>query len=208
MKKTTILAGTTAALAAGALLVPQGAANAAEKVKFGAALNPSVQPSNSLPGLGCPGMGVDPTCSFVQNEAYGRPGDGHKAPVSGTLRKVRVISGGSGSFRLQLVKARYNAGMGYWEGRSKAVGPVLHVEGQQPENWDTDTYRVEKFRVNIPIRRGWQLSMISNTTSAVRCSSGGANTLMFQSPLASGEGFRPASDYDGCWTLIEGVIRR
>ncbi len=41
----------------------------------------------------------------------------------------------------------------------------------------------------------------------VRCSSGGDNTLIYQPSLLAGGGFRPASDTDGCWLLMEAVIR-
>ena len=39
----------------------------------------------------------------------------------------------------------------------------------------------------------------------VRCSSGGDNTLLYTPPL--GSSFRPATSTDGCWILIEAVIR-
>ena len=41
----------------------------------------------------------------------------------------------------------------------------------------------------------------------VRCSSGGDNTLIYQPSLLAGGGFRAASDTDGCWLLMEAVIR-
>ena len=139
------------------------------------------------------------------NEAYGRPDGGEMAPVAGTLKRVRVISGGAGSFQLQLVKAREVGGV--WQARVKAEGPQITLTGQDQANWDTDNYKVESFKVNMPIKKGWRLSMKSNTTSAVRCSSGGDNTLLFQPPLTSGSGFQAATSDDGCWTLIEGVIK-
>ena len=83
--------------------------------------------------------------------AYGRPDGGEKAPAQGTLKRVRVIAGGPGSFKLQLVKSK-NVG-GVWKSRVKAVGPKITYTGQSAENWDMDNYKVESFRVNIPIRR-------------------------------------------------------
>lgn len=64
--------GMVAALAAlAALMVAPTAGFAKAPVKFGSKLNPSVQPSNSLPGIGC----NEPSpCTMVQEEAYGRSG--------------------------------------------------------------------------------------------------------------------------------------
>ena len=42
-------------------------------------------------------------CTWVLNDAYGNPG-GEKAPKSGTLKKIKLIAGEPGSFKLQLVK--------------------------------------------------------------------------------------------------------
>ena len=79
--------GLVAALAALALTVAPAAGMASAPVKFGAKLNPTVQPSNSLPGLRCI---ADPLrfspCTMVQNEAYGRPDGGQGIGFIGALR--------------------------------------------------------------------------------------------------------------------------
>jgi len=210
MKKSTTqrsiaIAGTAAALTLAGTLIP-GAAQAGPKVKFGSTLDATVQPSTSGPGLYCDPLNLAATCSFVMNEAYGRPDGGEKSPVTGTLKKVRVISGTAGSFQLQLVKARQIAGE--WQAKVKATGPEITVVGQGDANWDNDSYRVEKFPVNMHIKKGWRLSMVSTKTSAVRCSSGGDNTLLYQPPLQSGSDYRNATGDDGCWPLIEGVVKQ
>ena len=201
MRKTTTIAASAIALTLAGTVIPTQA-NAA-KVKFGSELNETVQPSNSLPGLDCDPM--QPQCSFVQNEAYGRPDGGEKAPRTGTLKRVRIIAGGTGSFKLQLVKSK-NVG-GVWKSRVKAIGPKINYTGQSTDNWDTDNYKVESFRVNIPIKKGWRLAMKSRTTSAIRCSSGGDNTLIHTPPLVRRAPFTSATGDDGCWMLIEGVIK-
>ena len=74
-------------------------------VRFGAKLNSTVQPSNSLPGLTCNGPETPLVpCTMVLNEAYGRPDGGELAPRNGTIKKIRLIAGGPGSFRLQIKK--------------------------------------------------------------------------------------------------------
>lgn len=205
MHKSTAIAGAAAVLTLAGTVIP-GSAQAAPKVKFGSALNATVQPSNSVPGLYCDPLDLTAKCSFVMNEAYGRPDGGEKSPVTGTLKKIRVISGAPGTFTLQLVKAREVGGE--WQAKVKATGPQITVTGQQQANWDNDDYLVEKFPVNMYIKKGWRLSMVATKTSAVRCSSGGDNTLLYQPPLQSGSDYRNATGDDGCWPLIEGVVKQ
>ena len=202
MNKLIGLAATAAIpLTIAGLAVP---AQAAGTVKFGSALDPSIQPSNSLPARPCVHQDPSLSCSFVMNEAYGRPNGGQLAPVSGTLKRIRVISGAAGSFRLQLVKAKQVNGV--WRAQVKAVGPIINVQGQNQSNWDNDVYNVEQFRVKMKIKKGWRLSMSAMSTSAVRCSSGGDNTLIFAPPLTAA--MHNATNTDGCWPLIEGVIKK
>ena len=133
-----------------------------------------MQPSNSLPARDCRHQNPGKSCTFVQNEAYGRPNGGEKSPVSGVLKRVRVIAGGKGHFRLQLTKARKVNGT--WEAKAVRNGPVIRYKGQKPSNFNSDHYNVESFRVGIPIHKGERLSMRATKTSAIRCSSGGDNT--------------------------------
>lgn len=203
MRKSAVIATSAAALTVAGALIPTQA-NAA-KVKFGAELTPDVQPSNSLPAYACDW--IDPTvqCSFVQNEAYGRPDTGEKAPLNGTLKKVRVIAGGSGSFTLQLVKVKEVGGV--LQTKVKATGPTLDYDGQSFLNWDSGVYNVEVFRVNMPIKSGWSLAMKSTDNSAIRCSGGGANTFIHYPALTPGWDFVAPDASDGCYTLVEGVIK-
>lgn len=184
-----------------ALLAPaQG--EAAAPVKFGSKLNPTVQPSNSLPGLGC---GQPGACTMVQNEAYGRPDGGHRAPKSGRIKRIRVIAGGPGSFRPQIAKVR----PGSPNARAKVTytGRKLTYRGQTEANDESGSYRVESFKVNIPVKKGQQLALRGNITSMIRCSSGGDNTLIFSPALRRRAPFQGATDSDGCWILMEAVIR-
>lgn len=203
MRKTAVIATSAIALTVAGSLVPTQA-NAA-KVKFGSELNETVKPAKSFPGLYCDPFDRDAYCSFVQSEAYGRPHDGEKAPYSGTLKKVRVIAGGPGSFTLQLVKSRQIGGV--WQSKVKATGPVLDYDGQSNQNWDFDTYRVEKFRVNMPIKKGWRLAMRATHSSAVRCPAGGPATWLHTPSLSPATGWHSISRDENCWNLIEGVIK-
>jgi hypothetical protein len=179
------------------------ASGMAAPVKFGSKLNPTVQPSNSLPGLDC-GEVAGP-CTFVQQEAYGRPDGGELAPKTGTIKKIRLIAGGPGSFKLQIAKVKRSTLFGTDEAKVVANGPRINYQGQSEANDEAGSYRVETFDVSVPVKKGQQLALKGNLTSMVRCSSGGPNTLIYTPPL--GSSFRPATETDGCWILMEAVIR-
>lgn len=198
-----VRAGLLAAIAAVAMLIAPAIGSAAP-VKFGSKLNPTVQPSNSLPGLKCSQEAPGP-CTMVQNEAYGRPDGGELAPKTGTIKKIRLIAGGPGSFKLQIAKVKRSTLFGTNEAKVVANGPRISYQGQTEANDESGSYRVETFDVNVPVKKGQQLALKGNITSMVRCSSGGDNTLIYTPPL--GSAFRPATSTDGCWILMEAVIR-
>lgn len=192
-----------AAIAVVAMMIAP-ALGAAAPVKFGSQLNPTVQPSNSLPGLRCSQEAPGP-CTFVQEEAYGRPDGGELAPKTGTIKKIRLIAGGPGSFKLQIAKVKRSTLFGTNEAKVVANGPRISYQGQTEANFESDSYKVESFNVNVPVQKGQQLALKGNITSMIRCSSGGDNTLIYTPPL--GSSFRPATNTDGCWILMEAVIR-
>lgn len=196
-------AGILAAIAAVAMMIVP-AIGAAAPVKFGSKLNPTVQPSNSLPGLKCSQEAPGP-CTMVQNEAYGRPDGGHLAPKTGTIKKIRLIAGGPGSFKLQIAKVKRSTLFGTNEAKVVYNGPRISYQGQTEANDESSSYRIETFDVDVPVKKGQQLALKGNITSMVRCSSGGDNTLIYTPSLSSS--FRPATETDGCWILMEAVIR-
>ena len=163
-----------------------------------------MQPSNSLPGLECCREAPGP-CTFVQQEAYGRPDGGELAPKTGTIKKIRLIAGGPGSFKLQIAKVKRSTLFGTNEAKVVANGPGSATRARPKPTDEDGSYRVETFDVNVPVKKGQQLALKGNITSMVRCSSGGDNTLIYTPPL--GSAFRPATNTDGCWILMEAVIR-
>lgn len=192
------------ALAATALAAIPAAGQAA--TKFGSNLNPTVQPSNSLPKHPCTHQDAGKPCTRVETVSYGNPGH-ERAPKSGTIRRIRVIAGGPGSFRLQIAKVKVSTiGM---SNTAKVLrnGPVIHYQGQSQQNWNSSHYNVESFKVNVPVHKGEYLAMRSKYTSALRCSSGGDNQLIYQPSLLAGGGFQNASSTDGCWMLLQAVIK-
>lgn len=183
------------------------ASGMAAPVKFGAKLDPTVQPSNSLPGLMCEHQTPGASCTMIQNEAYGRPDGGELAPKTGTIKKIRLIAGGPGSFKLQIAKVQRSTLFGTNKAKVVANGPRISYSGQTEANEESGAYKVESFAVNVPVQKGQQLALRGNITSMIRCSSGGDNTLIYTPPLLAGASFKPATSTDGCWLLMEAVIR-
>jgi hypothetical protein len=195
------------AVASLALMVAPATGLAKAPVKFGAKLDPTVQPSNSLPGLACSQESVL-QCTMVQNEAYGRPDGGELAPRTGTIKKIRLIAGGPGVFRLQIAKVKRSTLFGSNEAKVVRGGPKIAYQGQTEANWESDSYRIESFNVNVPVKKGEQLALYTKgSTSMVRCSSGGDNTLIYLNGKYAPQPFSPATGADGCWILMEAVIR-
>ena len=196
--------GLVAAIASLALaLVPAAGLAKAAPVKFGAKLNSTVQPSNSLPGLTCNGPETPLTaCTMVLNDAYGRPNGGEIAPRTGTIREIRLIAGGPGSFRLMAVKHINGT-----DAKVTRRGQKISYGGQVESAEEEGDYNVESFDVDMQIKKGMQLAIRGNITSMIRCSSGGDNTLIYSPPLFLGGSFAPASSTDGCWLLMEAVIK-
>jgi hypothetical protein len=85
-------------------------------------------------------------CTMVQEEAYGRPNGGELAPETGTIKTIRVIAGGPGSFRPQVATVKHSA--------STLLGAT-------------------KARVTYTGPKGQQLALRGNIGSMICCSSGG-----------------------------------
>ena len=197
--------GIVLALAAFVAAMVAPASGSAARVKFGATINPSVQPSNGSPGIQC----MTEFCTFVQDEAYGRPGAGMIAPKSGTIVRLKYIAADPGRFRPQVVTVKHSAStvLGATKARVTYTGPLELHTGQTEWNYENDRYNVERAHVNIPIKKGQQLALRGDITSLLRCSSGGHNTLVFGPSLTTGGPFQGATDANGCWLLVEAEIR-
>jgi hypothetical protein len=204
-RKLTYLVAAIAALA----MTVAPATGMAAPVTFGAKLDPTVQPSNSLPGLPClPEVLRYHACTMVQNEAYGRPDGGHIAPKTGTIKRIRLIAGGPGTIRIETAKVKQKTLSTTKEAKLVHKGPKLSHQGQSEANWESGSYRVESFPVNMRIKKGEQLAIhASATSSLVRCSSGGDNTLIYPLTYRPKNPFNAAQGSDGCWLLVEAIYK-
>jgi hypothetical protein len=197
--------GTAAAVAAAALMVAP--ASSLASTSFPYHLTPDTEPSNSVPGLDCqPTVGMK--CTFVQEVARYQPAVGAGAPRNGTLKRIRLIAGAAGQFRLQIVRLKPDPMKpGQLKAKLITSGPAFNYQGQTQSNWDNGVYSIESFPVNIKIKKGDHLAIKATSTSMVYCAGGGNDTLMYQPALSLGNPFAPQSGADGCNLLLEGVLR-
>jgi hypothetical protein len=166
---------------------------------FGAKLNQTIQPSNSLPAQACV-MGMPQQCTRIEMDAYNNAGH-ERAPKDGVIKKVKLIAGGPGHFKLQIAEAKPDKD----KGRVVRNGPRIDYNGQ-PNNQGL-TYDVESFPVHVPVEKGQYLAIKAKKTSMLRCSSGGPNQFLFQPALSPGGPFKTLSYTDGCWLLLQAVYQ-
>jgi hypothetical protein len=165
---------------------------------FGAKLNKTIQPSNSLPAQPCT-MPAQ-SCTRIEMDAYNNAGH-ERAPKDGVIKKVKLIAGGPGHFKLQIAEAKPDKD----KGRVVRNGPRIDYHGQ-PNPWGL-TYDVESFPVHVPVEKGQYLAIKAKKTSMLRCSSGGPNQFLFTPALSPGGPFETLSYTDGCWLLLQAVYQ-
>jgi hypothetical protein len=174
----------------------------AAAVHFGADLNKHTQPSNAGTGDYCNINTSHQECTFVLMQAYqcefGSCLNGHLAPQDGTISSVSLIACAAGSFVLQIAQANAT------KKTAKVItsGPVIDYLGD-PQKCDGDTYQIENFPVNVPVKKGDYLAVDAQKVGFVRCSGGGDNMLLFHLPLADGVTARKSNGEDGCFMLLE-----
>jgi hypothetical protein len=196
------------------MLLAQALPVAAATTGFGAKLSKTSQPANAEGGQRCDDNGGIPFgsgCTWVATEAYQNAGR-HKAPRNGTIGKVKLVSCVQGSFRLQL--ANYKPA----SGQAKVVrnGPVIKYAADPREvDADLDTYcggedgtdyRVQTFKVNVPVRAGEYIAFKAKRAGTLYCS-GDSGVQLYAPPLAVGGSFRNATDDTSCLMLVRLIYK-
>jgi hypothetical protein len=190
------------------LAIPAGAAG------FGAKLSKTSQPSNAEGGRRCDDSGGIPfgaTCTWVATQSYRNAGH-FKAPKSGRISKVKLVSCVKGSFRLQFARVKRA------QDKAKIVrnGPWV----KYPADWrqadgDSDTfcggeegkdYKVRTIKVKAWVKAGDYIAIKTKRTGTLYCS-GGSDVLQFAPPLAAGGSFRKATDDASCQMLVRLIYR-
>lgn len=198
----------TAVLAATALLSLAAAAGA-KTYTFGSRLDH--EPSNSSPAHNCREDGSDdptPMCTRVAiDHSIAVPG-GLRAPRDGTIVKFKVRAGTAHTLTFRLVRLKglgYDMGVGEYVGLGKGAGkgPTVQVQGLGFAEDERDA--VEVFPANLKVKKGDYLAIDSTATSALYCSSGGPNQMIFSPKL--GRLFQQSTQTDGCELLVQAVMK-
>jgi hypothetical protein len=156
--------------------------------------------SNAYPGQLCDhelngGSGTE-SCTWILNQAFN--GGSATAPVSGTINKVKIISGKAGSFKLVLAQ---KSGSNF-----KVVSRSATVSYSTDPCTNSGGCTVRKFSISpMSVKAGYYVGIQTNKTSMLRCDSGGARTYLFTPPLAPGGGYTAPSGSTGCYLLLQVV---
>ncbi len=198
-------------LVAALLVVAQSVgASAAAPVRFGANLTTSSQPSNAEGGQSCDqnsGIPSGGVCTWVSVQAYHNGGH-EKAPKTGTIGKVRLVSCVAGNFRLQFARVKGSSR----QARVVRNGPIISYQADPRQvddddntvcgGDDGDDYIIQTFSVNVHVNRGDLIAIRTATTGTLYCS-GGSGTLLYSPPLGRGGPFRNATDSASCNLLVQ-----
>ncbi len=183
------------------LALSLAATASAAPIRFGAKLTTDTQPQ---PALWCDepnDTGPHANCTWILNEALGRPGAGEKAPRNGTIGRVRLMSCEAGKFKIQVAR-KSPASNKY---RVVLNGPTIKYQGDPQGCGDDDdfVYKIESFASSFQVHKGDRIAIKAKRTGTLRCGSGGDHTLLFAPPLAVGSTARKATDTQGCLLLVE-----
>jgi hypothetical protein len=184
----------TTALTAASLFAAVPAISQADTT-FGSRLEH--EPSNSAPAHNCREDGSDdptPACTRVAvDQSFAVPG-GLVAPTDGKITAFRVRAGAPGQLTLRLAQVSGNTA------RGDGTGPTVNVQGR---GFDENN-PVETFPADLPVHKGDYLAIDSTSTSALYCTGGGNNQLIFTPAL--GDAFQPAATTSGCDLMIQADV--
>jgi hypothetical protein len=201
-------AGIALALAgvATAMAVPASSL-ASTPVQFGAKLSSMTDPANSTPARPCDEMAPGKSCTMIENQARERPDSLITAPKNGTIKQIRLVAGGPGSFQLQIAQVKRSTLLGTNQAKVVSNGPVIHYAGQTENDLEESTFKVESFKVSVPVKKGQYLAIKAKSTSALYCAGGGNDILTYQPSLAPGASFKASTSTSGCDLLLGATIK-
>jgi hypothetical protein len=177
------------------------AATAKAPTFFGANLTTQSQPSNAENGQSCDesaGIRHGSTCTWVAISAF-QNGSHFRAPKTGTVKHVKLVSCKPGKFRLQLAKASPSA----QKARIVANGPEITYRGQTPcGGANGNNYIVQSFRVNLHVAKGDYIAIKARSTGTLSCS-GGDGFLLYAPPLPVGGSLKKSHSGASCDLLVQ-----
>ena len=202
MRKARIFTPIVMAVGLLALGVQSASAGAATPTYFGAKLNSHSQPSNAEFGpYTCDESAHIPhgaNCTWVSTQAFENGGH-EQAPVTGTIKHVKLVSCVPGSFTLQLARANPTTSTA----QVVSNGPVIKYVGQTgANNCNNDKYIVQSYAVHVHVVKGEYIAIETKATGAISCS-GGNGVLLYAPPLAPGGAMKKAPSGASCNLLVQ-----
>lgn len=179
------------------LVTCAGTAGASTPTYFGAKLTVNSQPSNAEDGYACHESGGIPKgadCTWVALTAF-ENGSNYTAPVTGTIKHVKLISCIAGSFRLELARAVPSKN----EARIVSRGPIIKYTGQTTCD---NTFKIQSFAVKVHVEAGEYIAIDAKSTGTLSCS-GGSGVLLYSPPLKVGGKLTKARTGASCDMLIQ-----
>lgn len=196
-----VLSALVAPLILAGLTTSSGSAATATPTFFGAKLTTQSQPSNAQNGQSCDenrGIPRGSTCTWVAITAF-ENGSHFTAPVTGTVKHVKLVSCVAGKFRLQLA----NASPSTRQAKIVAQGPVITYAGQSPCGGASgDQYVVQSFPVNLPVTKGDYIAIKAASAGTLSCS-GGDGFLLYAPPLPVGGPLQKSKSGASCDLLVQ-----
>lgn len=194
-----LVVGAFCVVVSSSFLLAVGATNAGASAPsyFGAKLTTQSQPSNAENGYACSESGGIPKgadCTWVALTAF-ENGSNYTAPVTGTIKHVKLISCVAGSFRLELARAVPNKN----EARIVGRGPVIKYVGQKTCD---NTFKIQSFAVKVHVYAGQYIAIVASSTGTLSCS-GGSGVLLYSPPLKVAGKLTKARTGASCDMLIQ-----
>lgn len=168
--------------------------SAAGTTWFGAKLTRNTQPTgkprcdqdaNVRPGA---------TCTWVAVQAFENGGH-QKAPRSGTIHKVRLVSCAAGSFVLQVARKQSSGNKFKVVKNVKTIKYAKDTQAGGCGGPGENNYKVQSFSVSFSITKGDYIAVKAPAIGFIHQASSG-DSKVFDPPLAPGGGYRSADSGD------------
>jgi len=199
------IAVVTSLVSAALLFAGQAVTAVAAPISFGAHLDNFSQPANAEAGKRCSDeIATAESCTWVGTVAY-HNGSHSRAPITGTIGTVKLVSCIAGSFVLQIA----SPGTTSHTARVLRNGPTINYKADPQAvcgGEDGDAYVVQSFKVTVPITKGDYIGIYASKVGPLDCA-GGSGVDLYSPPLGSSSAFRPRQDSASCNLMIQLVYK-
>jgi hypothetical protein len=200
--KTRTLGVLTAALGAFALL----AGTASAKIfTFGSSFtNPPANSGNTCAEDGVSGPSA--TCTHVASLYPGTSGRA-QSPANGTIVAVQLLPSGPMTMVVKVVNVRnLSSNEHHGQAQATAKSGTIHVPGPTADEQSIGDIPIETFFVQLPVKKGQELAIDTNSNTAEYCANGTPGQLLFDPVLQIGKPFRGSQGVDSCLMLVRAVV--